>query len=129
MKQLTQLGLILSLFSTPFCTYGKFHNNEVPHVDGEMIIKLKFNTNQSEAFKRFQGIGVTYDRVLKLTYGTLYVVKFNATEKSIQSVQGILQDDPSVEYAEPNFIYNLIKPVKPKTIKGCLLYTSPSPRD
>ena len=108
MKHLTRFGLILSLFSAPFSSYGKFQNNEVPHVDGEMIVKLKFNTNQGQAFKRFSRIGVTYDRVLKLTYGTLYVVKFNATEKSIQSVQGALLDDPSVEYAEPNFIYNLI---------------------
>ena len=74
MKHLTRFGLILSLFSMPFSTYGKFQNNEVPHVDGEMIVKLKFNTNQEQVFKRLQRIGVTYDRVLKLTYGTLYVV-------------------------------------------------------
>ena len=85
-----------------------------------MIVKLKFNTDQTQAFKRFQQIGVTYDRVLKLTYGTLYVVKFNAAEKSIQSIQGALTEDPSVEYAEPNFIYNLIKPVEPKAVKGFL---------
>ena len=136
MKNLTRFGLILSLFSAPFSSYGKLQNNEVPHVDGEMIVKLKFNTNQGQVFKRFSRIGVTYDRVLKLTYGTLYVVKFNATEKSIQSVQGALLEDPSVEYAEPNFIYNLIKPVKPKTIQGMLsppkeeapLYTPNDPK-
>ena len=61
MKHLTRFGLILSLFSMPFSTYGKFQNNEVPHVDGEMIVKLKFNTNQGQAFKRFQRIGVTYN--------------------------------------------------------------------
>jgi subtilisin family serine protease len=120
MKKLARLGLFLSIFLGQFFICGEAFLNEVPHVPGEMIVKLKFEANKPSTFQRFKSIGVTYDRAIKLTYVTLYVVKFNASEKGINSVMTALVEDPSVEYAEPNYIYSLIKPVKPKTVKNIL---------
>ncbi|MDC0253653.1 S8 family serine peptidase [Bacteriovoracales bacterium] len=119
MKKLTRLGLLLSFLSLQLILFGKAFASEVPHVRGEMIIKLKFGADSKTAFKRFQSIGVTYDRAIKLTYATLYVVKFDASQNFI-STMGILSEDPSVEYAEPNYIYSLIEPVEPKTVKSLL---------
>jgi subtilisin family serine protease len=97
----TILGLVATMGSTQaFAALA-------PHVPGELIVKLKSGEEKS-FFQGLKSLGVTHQRDIKLGYGTFYVVKTEA--KSLESVQKALALNPSVEYAEPNFIYSIVKP-------------------
>ncbi|ATH07288.1 hypothetical protein BIY24_04855 [Halobacteriovorax marinus] len=79
------------------------------YVPGEMIVKMKAGSEKS-AFTSFKSLGVELDRTIDLTNETLFVVKFDET-KSMKSMTTLLADNPNIEYAEPNFIYEIVKPV------------------
>ncbi|OUR96770.1 hypothetical protein A9Q84_10540 [Halobacteriovorax marinus] len=80
------------------------------HVPGEMIVKLKEGVNKS-ALTSFKSMGVELDRSIILSAETLYVVKFDSN-KSMKSMTTLLSNNPNIEYAEPNFIYEIVKPIK-----------------
>ncbi len=79
------------------------------YVPGEMIVKMKAGSEKS-TFNSFKSLGVELDRTIDLTDETLYVVKFD-DNKSMKSMSSLLANNPNVEYAEPNFIYEIVKPV------------------
>lgn len=85
-----------------------FSSAAAKHVPGELIVKLKDGVTKS-TFKSFKSMGVELDRTIDLSSGSLFVVKFDET-KSIKSIKSALNNDPNVEYAEPNFIYEIVKP-------------------
>jgi thermitase len=82
-----------------------------PHVDGELIIKFKrgIQKNSSQALK---SVGAEIVETVKLSYGNVHIARYNSNEKSLDAILKRLENDPNVEYVEPNFIYKLIEPVK-----------------
>jgi subtilisin family serine protease len=85
-----------------------FSSAAAKHVPGELIVKLKDGVTKS-AFKSFKSMGVELDRTIDLSSGDLFVVKFDET-KSMKSIKSALNNNPNIEYAEPNFIYEIVKP-------------------
>jgi subtilisin family serine protease len=101
-KKAISLGLLGALAST---------TQAFDHVPGELIVKLKEGTNKS-AFFSMKSTGVQLDRTIDLhTSDDLYVVKFDESQKGIMNVQNVLANMPEVEYAEPNYIYKIVKPI------------------
>lgn len=96
--------------------------NSVKYVPGELIVKLKDSANKS-FFNGIESLGVELDRTIKLSSGNLFVVKFPG-QKSIDGVQKLLQDNPEIEYAEPNYIYEIVKPVKEAFDVDQMIYTA-----
>ena len=106
-KKAIGLGLIGALASTA---------HAFDHVPGELIVKLKEGTNKS-AFFAMKSTGVQLDRTIDLqTSDDLYVVKFDEAQKGLVNVQAALSNMPEVEYAEPNYIYKIVKPIVEKNI-------------
>ncbi|OIQ20718.1 MAG: hypothetical protein BM556_01905 [Bacteriovorax sp. MedPE-SWde] len=97
-KKAISLGLLGALATTA---------HAANHVPGELIVKLKEGVNKAAFFSQ-KSNGVQLDRTIK---SDLFVVKFDETQKGIQGIQGTLSNMPEVEYAEPNFIYSIVKPV------------------
>jgi subtilisin family serine protease len=109
------LGLVALSTSTAFAGI-------VNHVPGELIVKLKDGVNKS--FLAQKSSGISYDRSIKLTDQTLQVVTFNESEKgSLEHLIEKLNKMPEIEYAEPNFIYSIVKPIIEKNVVSDLLNT------
>ena len=102
------VGAILATTSVS-ASYMTSHDVKV--VPGEVIVKVK--EGQEGNFLHKNGImGLNVAREVKLSDSTLYVVKTSTDNASfISGLQAINAMD-EVEYAEPNFIYNLIEPVE-----------------
>lgn len=80
---------------------------EAPHVPGEIIVKFKKGQERSFfADKSLSGLGLAKDRSIDLTNGSLSVLKVS-DKSSLTQVLQELNENPSVEYAEPNFIYSV----------------------
>lgn len=101
-----------------FSAFASFH----PHVSGEVLVKFK-GTPANKSLKSLKSLGVEKGRVLKLAYGDLHVMKFDQSQKSMDSIIEKLNADPSIEYAEPNFIYSIVKPQKSLNINSLLAPT------
>jgi len=107
-----------ALTASALLASGSALANDVKVVPGELIVKLKDSSNKA-FFNGFKSMGVQLDRTLDLSYGQLHIVKFDNT-KSSQSVQMLLEQDNNVEYAEPNFIYEIVKPIEESPIDNLL---------
>ena len=77
------------------------------HVPGELLVKFK-NVKSISGLSKTYGFNV--DRTINLSYGKIHVLKVE--DKNFGSLKTILSEDPNVEYAEPNFIYTIVKPVE-----------------
>ncbi|CAM9978809.1 unnamed protein product, partial [Chrysoparadoxa australica] len=80
-----------------------------PHVPGELIVKLK-DSSEKSSFLRWKGLGVNLSEKIELSYGDLFVVNFNQSQKSIASVIEAIKSDSNVAYVEPNYIYSVVQP-------------------
>lgn len=80
------------------------------HVPGELIVKLKKDV-AAESFFGHSLTGASLDRRIELTSGDLFVVKFNESLVSIEALAKQMSEKPEVAYAEPNFIYEIVKPI------------------
>jgi thermitase len=81
-----------------------------PHVPGEIIVKLRSGEDKS-VFSTFKSQGIELSRTIDVEVGTFHVVRADQA-KSLTNLIDQLNQDPAVEYAEPNYIYELIKPVQ-----------------
>lgn len=90
-----------------------------PHVPGELLVKFKDDTQKSSHL-RLKSLGVTSSEQIKLSYGNLYKVKFDPSQKSSEKMIEALNADSNVEYAEPNFIYSIVEPQKSVSIPTLL---------
>jgi thermitase len=125
-----------SLFCTGVMAVSTSAFALAPHVPGEVIVKFKNGEEKSFlSIKRLQSMGVKSHREVKLSYGKLAVLTLE-NNKSVDTLLGQLKNDPSIEYAEPNFIYtvNPIKAEKSAHIKKLLKspftdFTAPTPDD
>ena len=80
------------------------------YVPGELIVKLKKGAS-AHNFMAQSLHGSSVDRKIELTSGELFVVKFNESLVSIDSIAKQMNERAEVEYAEPNFIYSIVKPI------------------
>ncbi|PIP94019.1 MAG: subtilase [Bdellovibrio sp. CG12_big_fil_rev_8_21_14_0_65_39_13] len=97
-----QLALLASL--APLVASAEL----APHVPGELIVKLK-SGNKASLEKQISSLGLQMERTIPLSYGDLFVVKVPA-QKSLEGAISQLQDSDGIEYAEPNFIYQVNDP-------------------
>lgn len=95
--------------------------SNVEFVPGELIVKLKNSENKS-AFMALESNGVKLDRTIETSGGNYFVVKYDESKiASIESVQSVLNNMPEVEYAEPNFIYRIVKPIVERNVVSEML--------
>jgi thermitase len=81
------------------------------HVPGEIIVKFKAGKGKNfSQQKSISSLGIKSQREIKLTYDQLSVLKVDA-DKSMEKVLESLNQNPDIEYAEPNFIYR-VNPIK-----------------
>ncbi|MBK27160.1 MAG: subtilase [Halobacteriovorax sp.] len=91
-------GLLLGLSAQAFAAQ---------HVPGELLVKFKDTKNLKSLSK---SLGFDVKRTIDLSYGQIHVLKVE--EKNLESMKATLNNNAAVEYAEPNFIYSIVKPVK-----------------
>lgn len=97
---------------------------EAPHVQGEIVVKFKEGKSKASlSSKTLSTLGIQGQRDVKLSYGTLSVLKVGA-EKSMTSVLAALNNNPAIEYAEPNYIYS-VNPIKERGLVAKKLLKSP----
>ncbi len=112
MKKTKMLGsLVLA------CTFASAHASLAPHVPGELIVK--FRDTDQKSLLSLKSLGAEIARPIELSSETLHVVRVEG-EKSLMGTIKALQADPNVVYAEPNFIYSLIKPIAPSFVEELL---------
>ena len=90
---------ILSSFSAPDLNYK----------EGELIVRL-INKEQKSTFLSWKQMGLIIKERIGLSYGDIFVIEFNQSQKSMSSVIDILMKDENVKYVEPNYIYSIVKP-------------------
>ncbi len=91
-------GLLLGMSAQAFAAQ---------HVPGELLVKFK-DTKSLKSLSRSLGFDVK--RTIDLSYGQIHVLKVE--DKNLESIKSTLNNNSAVEYAEPNFIYSIVKPVK-----------------
>ncbi|MCF8059872.1 MAG: S8 family serine peptidase [Bacteriovoracaceae bacterium] len=101
---------ILSVFAAgmmglPLTALASVH----PSVPGELIVKFKEDSHKSTQL-RMKSLGVNSFKRIELSYGNLYIAKFDHTTKSANQLAKTLSEDSNVEYAEPNYIYSIVEP-------------------
>lgn len=82
-----------------------------PHVQGEIVVKFKAGKGKNFLANRANAqLGLIGKRDVKLSYGSISVLKV-AENKSVESVISTLNQNPEIEFAEPNYIYS-VNPIK-----------------
>jgi subtilisin family serine protease len=78
------------------------------HVQGEIIVKFKAGVNTKNFFKNsaLSSSGITIKREINLSYQKLSVLSI-ANDKSLNSALVMLNNNTEIEYAEPNYIYEI----------------------
>ena len=102
MSMIAVLGLSV-LSSTAFATEKQ--SFEYPSVPGEVVVKIK--KGQVENFLSQKNLGATVLKQMSLTSGDYVVLKSH--DKTSVSLVNSLKHNSEVEYAEPNFIYRIVK--------------------
>lgn len=104
MKKNMLLGFLSLAVGSVYTT--SLHAENVRYIPGELIVKFK--AGKSKSFfqsKSINSLGLAPKREIKLSYGTLNVLKLS-NEKSFGSVLEALKTNPDIEFAEPNYIYS-----------------------
>ena len=121
--------------------FGKFTNERT--IVKKMVDTFKERTVKQEFLNRAKEIGFSFHEIITLASLIEKETGKDSERKQISSVfhnrlkkNMLLQTDPTVIYAIENFDGNIKKrdlkidsPYNTYRYKGCLLYTSPSPRD
>ncbi len=95
----------LLLVGAATTAYSASKSSEAERVPGEIIVKLKSSKVRS-FLSRKSNYGLNVKRLMNLRAGNF--VLFKTTNKSAMATIEKLNNDPAVEYAEPNFIYRAI---------------------
>jgi subtilisin family serine protease len=98
------LGLALAVSVAP-SAYAAKKYVQAETVPGEIIVKLKADKARS-FLSRKSRYGLQVKELLNLSSGNLAV--FKSSLKSLSSTLEKLNNDPAVEYAEPNYLYRAI---------------------
>ena len=98
-------GMLLGLTSLTFVATAAAI--EAPHVPGEVIVKFKKGHEKSFFSDKSVGtLEISGNREVKLSYGKLNVLKIS-DKSSMTKILADLNNNPNIEYAEPNFIYTI----------------------
>jgi thermitase len=90
-------------------------------VPGEMIVKLR---NTKSFMKDLKSFGVEYKRPINVSFGEFVVVK-SLGKKSLNEIIDKLNQDPSVEYAEPHFVYDIVRPIEELSMEALIKSSRP----
>jgi thermitase len=105
MKKSLSVGLLALSVLTTAQAHQKTQMAE--HVPGQLLVK--FTANGLKAFMdRKQSDDIKIQEVANLLMGDVALIEIGKT-KSLQTMIYDLQNDPAIEYAEPNYIYRAIK--------------------
>ena len=99
------IGFAANVWATPYA----------PHVPGELIVKLKSSNSQS-----LQNSFIASGAEVKASLRDNLVLVRVSGEKSLSGVISELSQNQEVEYAEPNFIYSIVKPVEELTLNSLM---------
>lgn len=103
---------------------SSLHATIAEHVPGEIIVKFKAGREKSFfQNKSISSLGIKSQREFKVSYDKFSVLKVGE-DKSMASVLATLNQNPDIEYAEPNFIYR-IDPIKGDKVVSKKLLKSP----
>ena len=92
---------------------GLFAAGQAKYVPGEMIIKLQNQKMLSSILDGHKELGINLKRSIKLSYETLYVLSVeNKSSANMEMVQQQLIADPRIDYAEPNYLYRIVRPIR-----------------
>jgi subtilisin family serine protease len=102
----------VTLIISTVCLVGTSHSaNRVKledHVEGEILVKFKPNINKKDAFENFKKLDMYPQEMFHFVSGEYGL--FNTPNKAeLGQFIDILKDDPLVEYAEPNYRYQIIE--------------------
>ena len=81
-------------------------------VTGELLVKLKTNKMKAQFLNQFNN---KIDRVIKLSYGDVYVLK-EKDNKLVSILKSELLSQEYIAFAEPNYILNIVKPIENNNI-------------
>ncbi|MCO4793364.1 MAG: S8 family serine peptidase [Bacteriovoracaceae bacterium] len=88
----------------------------VKTVPGEFIVKLK----DSKSFmKSLKALGVKHLRNVDVAFGNYAVVKSLGNKSSFETLS-VLNSNENIEYAEPNFVYSIVKPIEELTLDSMI---------
>lgn len=107
MNKFTMMGLIgMTIFSSGIS--AKLMNFDLPHIQGEVLVKVHPNSmGKFLAMKSLLGLEVKKE--LNLHSGKLLLIKSQTRSASEMVVN--LETLPEVQYAEPNYLYQIISPL------------------
>ena len=95
----------LSLFLTSFSVFAGGE-----YVDGEIIVKLKSDQVIKGSTKAFSGMANKLGLSLKGSWKSMNLHHYKATSGSdVEALVKEIESDPAVEFAEPNYKFNLYK--------------------
>ena len=107
-------------------SFGSAATIDHPHKEGEVIIKLK---NSSSKRLDFKSLGVLEQEYLSAASNAV-LLKFSDKSISVEQRVNQLNSDPSIEWAEPNYIYSIEDPKFEKLIfRRSHQYHSMTPND
>lgn len=95
---------------------------EFKAVPGEFIVKFK-KSFHSGLKKSLLSKGITLDRAITKSDPLLFVVK-TERKNTLKKIEALLNSDDSIEYVEPNFIYELVRPVESFSLEDLINPTS-----
>lgn len=111
------LGLLL--------TQGNLYSSEPLAEPGEMIVKIKKDIYHPTLMNELLELGGRTVRPIKVSFGDFYVVAFSKEQK-FSDLKALLEENPSIEYAEPNYIYKIVRPVRDTLLTSLKNLGSPS---
>lgn len=103
-----------------------YANERARHVPGEIIVKFKPGVNTKKFFKKSTLVsqGISLKREINLSYQKLNLLSIT-NDKLLDSALINLKNNPEIEYAEPNYIYEIA--VMPKSSEGPIKHLDASP--
>jgi thermitase len=116
MKRNKLAGSVLLAQAAGMLAFGA-HAELAPHVPGELIVK--FRDTDQKSLLSLKDLGMQVARPIELSAETLHVVQVGDQKTLTSAIDALLQD-PNVVYAEPNFIYSIIKPVEQTPLERLL---------
>ncbi|MCK5072460.1 MAG: S8 family serine peptidase, partial [Bacteriovoracaceae bacterium] len=90
---------------------------------GELLVKFKTKMTKNLGLD-IGKMGMKVDRVIRLSYGDVQVVKLDNPKSSVFSAAKALASRDDVVYAEPNYVWKMVNPVKENNIASIFGSTS-----
>ncbi|RLA63538.1 MAG: hypothetical protein DRQ89_06275, partial [Epsilonproteobacteria bacterium] len=97
--------IIMSLFLSSSLAFAKDSKNlDQEFIPGEFIVKLKTGVS-------LKSIKLSPSINIKKSINESFAVVTASSNKSVENIISVLESNPLVEYAEPNFIWRIVTPI------------------